>query len=165
MKKYWYFLAILFLWNAAGLSSKEAFYYTYQTKKNLIADEQRISVKLLPNVNADVVLSQFPFLDISSLQKRGRHLYVVSLLPGYSFSEKRQSLLSQSDIVSVQPVYLTRQEGAELYLTDRICVQFIQPPSISFLEELIERYGLQIVRKLEVEPYYVFRVHRGSDVL
>ncbi len=104
MKRLICFLMVIYLWNVSSLFGQEAFYYTYQTKKMLNIDKNRLSIKLAPGTSPEALLSQFSFIELSSLRKHGRQLYVVSLNPGVNFLQARGELQPHSEIVSVHSV-------------------------------------------------------------
>jgi subtilisin family serine protease len=146
----------------------ERFYYKYQDKKLLTEDQTRVAVKFTRETSREDALevsAGLGIFDMEETREVGVSVYTLRLQPGVVQRSATQNLLALDDVVAVHPVYATRDEGMELYLTDGICVQFLNHVSQREIEDVIRRYDLTVYRRLIDEPYYVFSVPRGADAL
>ena len=163
------FLVLLSL-AAAGVvvGQGDSYYYKYQQQKLMRVDRTRLAVKFDQNrtvQSLNEALASVPGLDLSRTKVVGHAVYTVVLREGTSSSSTIERLLQRPDVVSAQPVYLTKDEGAEIYLTDEICVQFTNNVTMREVQQLADAYKLTTERSLGVEPYYLFAVTRGGDAL
>ena len=167
MKKLLILIATILLQANSGFAQNN-FYYKYKEKKLLDIDQKKLSVKFSKELNLRGMKNIVDKTEKFIPEKSRRVSNNILLVESKTFEDLEiavNSLLNESDVISVQRVFSTKDEQVELYFDDEICVQFIDGVPQDEINQLIKYHNLKVTYKSSVAPFYIFRINRGNDAL
>ena len=150
------------------------YYYVSGKKVSLQRIPDSFAVKYKKDITSRAMegrLAEMPELALAEERKElPRYRFIIVTLPPSQrlsvIEDSKKSLVDDSNVEFVTPVYRERQSGLRLVLTDEITVRFKDSTSQREIENINEKNNVEVIEQNRFVPQqYLLRVKNPQDTL
>jgi subtilisin family serine protease len=155
-------ITLLAIFNASGQNSK--YYYSYNVKKYLNEVPNKLVITYDTVYHSNIANALSSNSNVQSVQWVNRqNAVVITTNSNQNKSLVKLECLEMSGIKSVQPLYATVMDGAELKVTDEILVRFND--NVSFFQKVALQNQYNLSLKRNRSRFSVYSVPANLDPL